>query len=344
MYLLLLFVRHVLACFHQSTDRFEVKLLHMNLVVCTCWRYACLLRMLCQVPYFAPLLALRFWMQSRLIGQHKLQLLPFYSFIQRYLNVHQSSVTVILAFLAQVCVCCVRECLCLLTILRHRSNTSRWMQQLTLSSPWPVVLCTFAHQACHSLVPPEELVPVVRMISNNFVSDHRPTEVMQIGLNSLREVFSRTPLVLEEEGMGDLIQVRPTHGHAPRRTHIHPHALRRTHTHTHIHPSTRKHHTLHVGKHVWSPLCEQGTHVAENAKGLIPECGCANEGAVSWCGLCLCFQDLVQYRKFRDTGVVMAARSMLNVIRTLYPAVLRRRDRGKDHGGCGVHAGMWCLH
>ncbi len=45
------------------------------------------------------------------------------------------------------------------------------------------------------------------MISNNFVSDHRPTEVMQIGLNSLRELFSRTPLVLEEEGMSDLIQV-----------------------------------------------------------------------------------------------------------------------------------------
>lgn len=88
---------------------------------------------------------------------------------------------------------------------------------------------------------------MVRTIANNFVSDHRPTEVMQIGLNSLREVFSRTPLVLEEDGMTDLIQ------------------------------------------------------------------------------------DLVQYRKYRDNGVVMAARSMLNVVRTLYPAVLRRRDRGKEH-------------
>jgi hypothetical protein len=33
-------------------------------------------------------------------------------------------------------------------------------------------------------------------------------QVIQIGLNTLREVFSRAPLVLEEEGMQDLVHVR----------------------------------------------------------------------------------------------------------------------------------------
>jgi hypothetical protein len=39
---------------------------------------------------------------SRLIGCHKLILLSFYSFIQRYLTSHQKDVTYILAYLIQV--------------------------------------------------------------------------------------------------------------------------------------------------------------------------------------------------------------------------------------------------
>ena len=54
---------------------------------------------------------------SRLIGCHRLLLLPFYSFLQRYLASHQRAVTQILAYLIQ---------------------------------------------ACHELVPPDELMPVVR--------------------------------------------------------------------------------------------------------------------------------------------------------------------------------------
>lgn len=39
---------------------------------------------------------------SRLIGTHKLLLLPFYSFVQRYLGAHTSHVTQVLAYLIQV--------------------------------------------------------------------------------------------------------------------------------------------------------------------------------------------------------------------------------------------------
>lgn len=48
---------------------------------------------------------------------------------------------------------------------------------------------------------------MVRAIANNFVVDKVPPEAIQVGLNGLREVISRTPLVLEEEGMAGLMQV-----------------------------------------------------------------------------------------------------------------------------------------
>ena len=38
---------------------------------------------------------------------------------------------------------------------------------------------TTAPQACHDLVPPDELAPIVRAIANNFVSDRCGAEVIQ---------------------------------------------------------------------------------------------------------------------------------------------------------------------
>jgi protein SDA1 len=97
---------------------------------------------------------------TRLVGQHRLILLQLYSFLQRYLQAHQTNVTQILAYLIQ---------------------------------------------ACHELVPPDELAPVVKNIARAFISDGCPPEQIQVGLNSLREIFLRQPVVLEEEGMADLI-------------------------------------------------------------------------------------------------------------------------------------------
>jgi protein SDA1 len=97
---------------------------------------------------------------TRLVGQHRLILLQLYSFLQRYLQAHQTNVTQILAYLIQ---------------------------------------------ACHELVPPDELAPVVKNIARSFISDGCPPEQIQVGLNSLREIFLRQPVVLEEEGMADLI-------------------------------------------------------------------------------------------------------------------------------------------
>ena len=114
----------------KSNDGFELKLLRMNFL-------------------------------SRLIGQHSLFVLNFYSFIQRYLNSHQQSVTQILAYLIQ---------------------------------------------ACHDLVPPDELVVVMKNIANNFITERCSGEIIAVGLNSIREMIMRVPSILSEPDMDDFIQ------------------------------------------------------------------------------------------------------------------------------------------
>lgn len=155
----------------QTGERFEVKLLLMNFV-------------------------------SRLIGCHKLLLLSFYSFLQRYLTSHQKDVTHILAYLIQ---------------------------------------------SCHDLIPPEEVVPVIKSIAQNFITERCTNEVMAVGINSVREVISRVPAVLHEPGMDDFVQ------------------------------------------------------------------------------------DLAQYSKKTHKSVMTAAHGVVNLVRDLYPTLLRKGDRGKFH-------------
>ena len=66
-----------------------------------------------------------------------------------------------------------------------------------------VHMLQYAAQASHELIPPETLEPVVKSIVNNFVTERNSGEVMAIGLNAMREIARRCPLVLGE----DLLQV-----------------------------------------------------------------------------------------------------------------------------------------
>lgn len=111
------------------TERFEVKLLMMNFI-------------------------------GRVLGFHKLVLLPYYPLLQRYLQSHQQNVTQVLAYLVQ---------------------------------------------SCHEEIPPEELLPIVKSIANNFITERCSSEVIAVGINAVREIFRRVPLVLELEGMDVLI-------------------------------------------------------------------------------------------------------------------------------------------
>lgn len=65
-------------------------------------------------------------------------------------------------------------------------------------------------QSCHNLVSPDILEPIVMSIANNFVSDRRPMEVIAIGLNTIREICIRCPLVMNATLLKDLIMYKKT--------------------------------------------------------------------------------------------------------------------------------------
>jgi len=156
----------------QSGELFEVKLLLMNFI-------------------------------SRILGCHQIQMLSFYSFLQRYLTSHQRDVTVILTYLVQ---------------------------------------------ACHERVPPEDLMPVVRAIAFNFITDRCSSEVITVGLNSVREIFARVPSILREDDMAGFVQ------------------------------------------------------------------------------------DLAMYSRKAHKSVMMAANGVVNLVRKLYPGLLKKSDRGRQVG------------
>nr|CAG4636021.1 EOG090X030C [Eubosmina coregoni] len=63
----------------------------------------------------------------------------------------------------------------------------------------------FAAQASHELLPPDVLEPVVSAIVSNFVTERNSAEVMAVGLNSIREICARCPLVMNADLLSELI-------------------------------------------------------------------------------------------------------------------------------------------
>jgi protein SDA1 len=102
-------------------------------------------------------------MLGRLISTHRLILLNFYPFLQRYLQPHQKDVTHILSYLAE---------------------------------------------ATHELVPAEDLRPLVNTICHNFITERNSNEAIAVGLNTVRIMASRVPLVLEADLVHDLVEYK----------------------------------------------------------------------------------------------------------------------------------------
>lgn len=71
-----------------------------------------------------------------------------------------------------------------------------------------VRLLQFSAQACHDLVPPDAIEPVLRAIVNNFVTERNSAEVMAVGLNAVRELCARAPLAMSEELLRDLAEYK----------------------------------------------------------------------------------------------------------------------------------------
>ncbi|XP_063983452.1 protein SDA1 homolog [Diachasmimorpha longicaudata] len=69
-------------------------------------------------------------------------------------------------------------------------------------------LLQFVAQSSHELVPPEVLEPLLKTLVNNFVTERNSADVMAIGLNAVREICVRCPLVMNEDLLRDLAQYK----------------------------------------------------------------------------------------------------------------------------------------
>ncbi|XP_074309506.1 uncharacterized protein LOC141643990 [Silene latifolia] len=72
-------------------------------------------------------------------------------------------------------------------------------------------LLAAAVQACHEMVPPDAVEPLFRQIVNQFVHDRSRTEAIAVGLNVVREICLRMPLMMTEDLLQDLVLYRKSH-------------------------------------------------------------------------------------------------------------------------------------
>ncbi|KAJ8755048.1 hypothetical protein K2173_016541 [Erythroxylum novogranatense] len=66
-------------------------------------------------------------------------------------------------------------------------------------------------QACHDMVPPDAVEPLFKQIVNQFVHDRSRPEAIAVGLNVIREICLRVPLLMTEDLLQDLVLYKKTH-------------------------------------------------------------------------------------------------------------------------------------
>ncbi|KAI3467628.1 hypothetical protein Pfo_024291 [Paulownia fortunei] len=72
-------------------------------------------------------------------------------------------------------------------------------------------LLAAAVQACHDMVPPDAVEPLFKQIVNQFVHDRSRPEAITVGLNVVREICLRMPLLMTEDLLQDLVLYRKSH-------------------------------------------------------------------------------------------------------------------------------------
>jgi protein SDA1 len=85
---------------------------------------------------------------------------------------------------------------------------SYFIKYLTPRQPSVTTFLACLAQATHSLVPPDALEPLVQKIANEFVSEASASEVASAGLNAIREICVRQPLVMNDTLLQDLVMYR----------------------------------------------------------------------------------------------------------------------------------------
>lgn len=63
-------------------------------------------------------------------------------------------------------------------------------------------------EACHDLVPPEEIKPLIERIINNYITEYCNNSHITVGLNTIRELLNRMPLALDESQIEYLVQFK----------------------------------------------------------------------------------------------------------------------------------------
>lgn len=66
----------------------------------------------------------------------------------------------------------------------------------------------FVAQSAHDLIPPDILESVLQTLVNNFVTERNSGEVMAVGINAIREICARCPLVMSRDLLQDLAQYK----------------------------------------------------------------------------------------------------------------------------------------
>uniref|UniRef100_A0A1D1XRJ6 Protein SDA1 n=1 Tax=Anthurium amnicola TaxID=1678845 RepID=A0A1D1XRJ6_9ARAE len=66
-------------------------------------------------------------------------------------------------------------------------------------------------QACHDMVPPDAVEPLFKQIVNAFVHDRSRPEAIAVGLNVVREICLRIPLLMTEDLLQDLVLYKKSH-------------------------------------------------------------------------------------------------------------------------------------
>nr|GMD95499.1 protein SDA1 homolog isoform X1 [Ipomoea batatas] len=72
-------------------------------------------------------------------------------------------------------------------------------------------LLAAAVQACHDMVPPDAVEPLFKQIVNQFVHDRSRPEAISVGLNVVREICLRVPLLMTEDLLQDLVLYKKSH-------------------------------------------------------------------------------------------------------------------------------------
>lgn len=66
----------------------------------------------------------------------------------------------------------------------------------------------FAAISSHDMTPPDTVEPILAAIANNFITERNNSEVITVGINSIREISSRCPLAMTDNLLADLIEYK----------------------------------------------------------------------------------------------------------------------------------------